>query len=88
MTRKELYEQIVSLGLKSEIQKRFNKNYTNCSTAQLTEIVSNAINLKKTETSHTSNNSNVKECLKTLIKNLRKKHIILECEMNDLLGML
>ncbi len=42
MNRKQLYNEITSLGLQNEVKTRYGKNYTNCTTAQLQTIVDEA----------------------------------------------
>lgn len=42
MNRKQLYNEIASLGLKEEIKARYGKNYTQCTNEQLKAVVDNA----------------------------------------------
>lgn len=45
--RKELYQQIAALKLKEACVKVYGKNFTNCSTAQLEELVNEATRVSK-----------------------------------------
>ena len=39
MNRKQLYNEITSLGLQEEVKSRYDKNYTQCSNADLQKVV-------------------------------------------------
>ncbi len=39
MNRKQLYNEITSLGLQEEVKSRYGKNYTQCSNADLQKVV-------------------------------------------------
>lgn len=43
MNRKQLYNEITSLGLQEEVKARYGKNYTQCTNEQLKVVVDNAI---------------------------------------------
>lgn len=39
MNRKQLYNEITSLGLQEEVKSRYGKNYTQCSNADLQKVI-------------------------------------------------
>lgn len=47
MTRKEAYQAVKDLGLQDEIKRRFGKNFTQCQTAELEEVVVDVTSHKK-----------------------------------------
>lgn len=43
MNRKQLYNEITSLGLQEEVKSRYGKNYTQCTNEQLKAVADSAI---------------------------------------------
>lgn len=101
MERKEAYEQIKKLGLQEECKKKFGKNFTQCKTSEL-EAVIKAFKVRvgtKIKTTKKStrpiNTKNECECgdkkdlmssFKDLVKILYQRHILLESDVNEILG--
>lgn len=90
MNRKELYDEIISLGLQEEARAKFNKNYTNCSNEELQSLVNNAhkhikiMLCKKTFTQKKVNNTVDNKFIK-LIEILSKKKILLSSEVAEIM---
>ena len=80
MNRKDLYAQIVKLNLQSKAVEKYGKNYTNCKTSELQNLVENAT---KKVVKRTSCCSDTK--MKTLLEVLRKKHLLLDSEIETIL---
>lgn len=43
MNRKQLYNEITSLGLQEEVKSRYGKNYTQCTNEQLKAVADSAV---------------------------------------------
>ena len=82
MTRKELYEQIKSLGLQEEVKSTTGKHYTNVATNTLECIVTKATKLFSGGAT-----DNTKEKFKRLIDVLYKKKILLNSEVKAILEL-
>lgn len=76
MNRKQLYNEITSLCLQDEVKARYGKNYTQCSNADLQEIVDEVkISLAKSC-----------DCAFTrLVEILAKKNILLKSEIDTIM---
>ena len=101
MERKEAYEQIKKLGLQGECQKKYGKNFTQCKTSEL-EVIINAAKKKEgskartkvlTEakpvedvTKATDKTGVLKESFIKLLITLKKRHILLESDVKEILG--
>ena len=92
MERKEAYEQIKKLGLQEECKKKYGKNFTQCKTNELEVIISAA---KKKEskagtevkiTEVTTKTEEPKDTFYKLLAILRKRHILLESDIKEILG--
>ena len=97
MERKEAYEQIKKLGLQEECKKQFGKNFTQCKTNELEVIISAAkkkeeskvvTKVKTTEvtTKNTTKTVESKDSFNKLLDILKKRHILLESDVKDILG--
>lgn len=79
MNRKELYNEIKSLGLQDEVKAVTGDNYTRASNEQLKAIIDNAVaGLKCSNV----NNS----ALNKLVEILAKKKILLKSEVNAIIN--
>ena len=93
MERKEAYEQIKKLGLQGECKKQFGKNFTQCKTNEL-EVVIKAnkvedgtkVKATKTTTEFAATTEEPKDCFYKLLAILRKRHILLESDIKEILG--
>ena len=97
MERKEVYEQIKKLGLQEECKKKYGKNFTQCKTNELEVIISAA---KKKEESKAGTEAKItkaptntaiktvesKNSFNKLLDILKKRHILLESDVKDILG--
>ena len=96
MERKEAYEQIKKLGLQEECKRQFGKNFTQCKTNELeylidrflirkagTEVVAEA---KPTKTEFAATTEEPKDAFYKLLAILRKRHILLESDIKEILG--
>ena len=97
MERKEAYEQIKKLGLQEECKKQFGKNFTQCKTNELEVIISAAkkkeeskagTEVKTTEVTTKTATKTVesKDSFNKLLDILKKRHILLESDVKDILG--
>ena len=96
MERKEAYEQIKKLGLQEECKKKFGKNFTQCKTNELEVIISTAkkkeskagTEVKTTEVTTKTATKTVesKDSFYKLLAILRKRHILLESDVKEILG--
>ena len=92
MERKEAYEQIKKLGLQEECKKKYGKNFTQCKTNELEVIISAAKKKEefKVETEDvikaTDNTGVLKESFIKLLITLKKRHILLEADVKEILG--
>lgn len=78
MNRKQLYNEITSLGLQEEVKSRYGKNYTQCSNEQLNAIIVDVHNSMSTEIDSCS--------FKKLVDILAKKKILLKSEVNAIMN--
>lgn len=81
MTRKELYNEIISLDLKEEVKVRFGKNYTNVSTKDLQKVVDETY-----ETLNESATRVVCNAVTKLVEILGKKNILLKSEIDIIMN--
>lgn len=79
MNRKELYNEIKSLGLQDEVKAVTGDNYTRASNEQLKAIIDNAVEGLKCSN---VNNS----ALNKLVEILAKKKILLKSEVNAIIN--
>ena len=93
MERKEAYEQIKKLGLQEECKKQFGKNFTQCKTSELEVVIKAAkvgvgakVKTTKTTTEATTKTEEPKDCFYKLLAILRKRHILLESDVKEILG--
>ena len=93
MERKEAYEQIKKLGLQEECKKKFGKNFTQCKTSELEVIIRVAkvgvgSKVKTTEAASktTIKTEEPKDSFNKLLTILRKRHILLESDVKEILG--
>lgn len=84
--RKELYKKIVSLCLQDKVKAKYGKNYTQCTNAQLSELIDSATKPKETEkvTKVCKNNSDEK--FNTLVTILKERHILLGSDVRKIMG--
>ena len=93
MERKEAYEQIKKLGLQEECKKQFGKNFTQCKTSEL-EVVIKAFKVRvgtKVKTTKAASKTTIKigesrDSFSKLLAILRKRHILLESDVKEILG--
>ena len=93
MERKEAYEQIKKLGLQEECKKQFGKNFTQCKTSELEVVIKAAkvgvgakVKTTKTTTEAVTKTEEPKDCFYKLLAILRKRHILLESDVKEILG--
>ena len=93
MERKEAYEQIKKLGLQEECKKRFGKNFTQCKTSELEVIIRVAkvgvgtkVKTTKAASKTTITIEESENSFSKLLTILRKRHILLESDVNEILG--
>lgn len=90
MERKEAYEQIKKFGLQEMCKKMYSKNFTQCKTSELEHIIDMfggakvATEVKPTKT--TINIEEPKDSFSKLLAILRKRHILLESDVKEILG--
>lgn len=77
MNRKQLYNEITSLGLQGEVQATYGKNYTTCSNAQLQAVVDGVYKSMPTVIGHRS--------FQKLVDILAKKKILLKSEVDAIM---
>lgn len=99
MSRKELYDKVKVFGLGDEIKKKFGKNFTQVSNADL-EAVINAkagakkpvapkkVNAAKVEKPKAENTSNENKALVKLVSTLHFKKYLTVQEVDEILGVL
>ena len=100
MERKEAYEQIKKLGLQEKCKVQFGKNFTQCKTNELEYIIdrfNKKIKLKavtevateakptKATTKATAKTEEPKDSFYKLLAILRKRHILLESDVKNIL---
>ena len=100
MERKEAYEQIKKLGLQEKCKVQFGKNFTQCKTNELEYIIDSfnknkvkavtevATEVKPTKatTKATAKTEEPKDSFYKLLAILRKRHILLESDIKEILG--
>ena len=93
MERKEAYEQIKKLGLQEECKTLFGKNFTQCKTSEL-EVVIKTVKVgvgAKVKTTKAASKTTIKigepkGSFNKLLAILRKRHILLESDIKEILG--
>ena len=99
MERKEAYEQIKKLGLQEKCKVQFGKNFTQCKTNELEYIIDRfnknkvktvtkvATEVKPVEatTKVTAKTEEPKDSFYKLLAILRKRHILLESDIKNIL---
>lgn len=95
MERKEAYEQIKKLGLQEGCKKKFGKNFTQCKTRELETVIKAKIedeakikaqNGQSKPTKVTAKTKEPKDSFNKLLAILRKRHILLESDVKEILG--
>ena len=93
MERKEAYEQIKKLGLQEECKKKFGKNFTQCKTSELEAVikafkvgVGAKVKATKAASKATTKTENLNNSFNKLLAILRKRHILLESDIKEILG--
>ena len=93
MERKEAYEQIKNLGLQEECKKQFGKNFTQCKTNELEAIIKTSkvgvgaeVKATKATTEFAATTEEPKDAFYKLLAILRKRHILLESDILEILG--
>ena len=93
MERKEAYEQIKKLGLQEECKKQFGKNFTQCKTSELEVIIRVAkvgvgtkVKTTKAAPKTVTKTEEPKDSFNKLLVILRKRHILLESDVKEILG--
>ena len=93
MERKEAYEQIKKLGLQEECKKKFGKNFTQCKTSEL-EVILRVANVgvrTKVKTTKAASKTTIKieepkDSFNKLLDILMRRHLLLEADVNEILG--
>ena len=99
MDRKEAYEQIKKLNLQEECKKKYGKNFTQCKTNELEYIIDSfnknkvkavtevATEVKPTKatTKATAKAEEPKDSFYKLLAILRRRHILLESDIKNIL---
>lgn len=80
MKRKQLYNEITSLGLQEEVKKKFGKNYTQCTNDQLNMIIDSVV---KTVIPVSTKG---KSAFNKLVEILAKKKILLKSEVESIMN--
>ena len=93
MERKEAYEQIKKLGLQEECKKKFGKNFTQCKTSELEAVikafkvgVGTKVKTTKAAPKTVTKTEEPKDSFNKLLVILRKRHILLESDVKEILG--
>ena len=93
MERKEAYEQIKKLGLQGECKRQFGKNFTQCKTSELEAVIKTAkvkvgteVKATKATTKFAATTEESKDSFNKLLAILRKRHILLESDIKEILG--
>ena len=81
MNRKQLYNEITSLGLQNEVKSRYGKNYTQCSNETLQKLVDEIHETYVESVEQVAYNS-----LIALVKILAKKKILLKSEVDAIMN--
>ena len=88
MNRKQLYNEITSLGLQEEVKSRYGKNYTQCSNEALQKLV-DEIHKEMDEISNPKGicvEQVAYNSLIALVKILAKKKILLKSEVDTIMN--
>lgn len=80
MNRKQLYNEITSLGLQEEVKSRYGKNYTLCSNENLQKLVDEVY--KSLNETH----SGISNLFNKLVEILAKKKILLKSEVSVIMN--
>ena len=93
MERKEAYEQIKKLGLQEECKKQFGKNFTQCKTNELEAVIKTVkvgvgaeVKATKATNEFAATTEDPKDVFYKLLAILRKRHILLESDIKEILG--
>ena len=93
MERKEAYEQIKKLGLQEECKKQFGKNFTQCKTNELEAVIKTVkvgvgaeVKATKATNEFAATTEDPKDVFYKLLAILRKRHILLESDILEILG--
>ena len=93
MERKEAYEQIKKFGLQEMCKKMYSKNFTQCKTSELAVVIKankvedgTKVKATKTTTEFAACTKESKDCFYKLLAILRKRHILLESDIKEILG--
>lgn len=78
MNRKQLYNEITSLGLQKEVESRYGKNYTTCTNAQLQTVVDEVHKSMPTEVGPSA--------FQKLVEILAKKKVLLKSEVSAIMN--
>lgn len=84
MNRKQLYNEITSLGLQEEVKSRYGKNYTMCSNADLQKLVDEVH--RNLNESHKESSNTVCSSIYKLVDILSKKKILLKSEVEAIMN--
>lgn len=84
MNRKQLYNEITSLGLQEEVKSRYGKNYTMCSNADLQKLVDEVH--RDLNESHREGLNTVCSSICKLVDILAKKKILLKSEVEAIMN--
>lgn len=88
MNRKQLYNEITSLGLQEEVKSKYGKNYTQCSNETLQKLV-DEVHKGLEEASKPKGRSVTKvgyNSLVALVEILAKKKILLKSEVSVIMN--
>ena len=93
MERKEAYEQIKKLGLQEECKKMYSKNFTQCKTYELESIikasevgVGTKVKTTKAASKTVTKTKESKDSFYKLLDILMRRHLLLEADVNEILG--
>lgn len=78
MNRKQLYNEITSLGLQEEVKARYGRNYTQCTNKQLDAVVTEVHKSMPVEIGQSS--------FQKLVDILAKKKILLKSEVSAIMN--
>lgn len=99
MERKEAYAKIKELNLQEECKKQYGKNFTQCKTNELEYIIDSfnknkvkaatkvvtEVKPTKATTEFAATTEEPKDCFYKLLAILRKRHILLESDIKNIL---
>ena len=93
MERKEAYKQIKKFGLQEMCKKMYSKNFTQCKTYELESIikasevgVGTKVKTTKVAPKTATKTEEPKDSFYKLLVILRKRHILLESDVKEILG--